>query len=118
MNDTQTPETTRGRWLGLVGDRVTITGTVKVATTVEVDSYTDTGTGYYPENKMLVIVGGTGVCGGVTAKMFGTGQTLWAAARGQHVTVTGTVKGHGEHDGVKQTQVTRAKVTVDQAAPQ
>lgn len=91
------------RYAGEVGAKVTVTGVVKTAMVVD---------GYMPgSSEMLVIVEGTGSDEGVTIKVKGTGKTLWDAERGQEVTVTGTVKRHGEYKGTPQTEVTRAKIT-------
>lgn len=89
------------RHAGEVDEKVTVTGTVTVATTVD----TRYGTA------RLVVVTGTGDDAGVTVKAFGSGKTLWEAAKGQDVTVTGTVSKHGEYDGLPQTELARAKVT-------
>lgn len=101
------------RWVGTPGskDKVTITGEVTVWTTFESDY------GYRPQTNALVVVTGTGEDEGVTAKMVGTGATLWECSRGDKVTVTGAVKDHGEYQGVKQTVLTRAKVVVVEKAP-
>lgn len=78
-----------------------VTGTVTVAMTLE---------GYYGPSR-LVVVEGTGDDAGVTVKMFGTGQGLWDADRGDQVTVYGTVKDREVYRDVKQTVLTRAKIT-------
>jgi hypothetical protein len=95
------------RWLGQEKDKVTATGTVKVAMPIEVENYATK----MPETKMLIIIEGTGEFTGVTFKIFGTGKTLWETERGQDVTVSGTVKKHSERDDIKQTELTRAKIT-------
>ena len=86
------------------------TGVVAVWTTFQ------TNYSYTPVTNALVIVEGTGDYEGVTFKIMGTGQTLWDCGRGDVVEVSGTIKGHGEYEGVKQTQLTRAKVVVTEAA--
>lgn len=88
------------------GAKVAVSGAVAVAVTVET---------MYGASR-LVVVEGTGEHEGVTVKMFGTGATLWEASRGDQVTVTGAVKDFEEYEGVPQTVLTRAKVTVEQAA--
>jgi hypothetical protein len=95
------------RWLGQVKDKVTVTGTVVVSTTF--DRYNEYK--YCDEVVALVIVEGTGEFAGVTLKLRGTGRTLYAAEQGATVVVTGTVKKHGEYEGIKQTEITRGKVT-------
>lgn len=107
---TQAAEQTRqdaARYYGTVGGKVVATGTVTVAARVEVATYT----GYSTEIKMLVIVEGTGEFAGVTFKLWGTGATLYTAERGQTVEVRGTIKDHDEYEGVKQTVITRGKIT-------
>lgn len=83
--------------LGAVDAKLTVTGTVKVATTVEVDSYS----GYGTERKRLVIV----EVDGSEVKFFSQAQWAWDAEKGQTLTLTGTVKRHGEYQGVKQTEL-------------
>lgn len=92
------------RWYGEEKQRIDATGTVKTAFSVEESNY---ATGM-PEHKMIVIIAGTGEFTGVTFKIKGTGATLWDVEKGQAVTVRGTVKRHGEYDGIKQTELTRA----------
>lgn len=95
------------RYLDAVaGDKITATGTVAVATTV------DTTYGM----SRLVVIEGTGDFEGVTFKMFGTGATLWETAKGDTVEVAGAVKGFEEYNDTPQTVLTRAKVKTLTAA--
>lgn len=97
------------RHYGAEGGKVAgATGIVKVAVTKEVDSYAGYGTDF----KRFVIIEGTGDYAGVTFKIFGTGKTLFDTERGDVVEVKGGIKSHGEHEGIKQTELTRATIKV------
>lgn len=75
------------RHLGNVGDRVTVTGTVKVAMDVEAEDFR-TG---HPTTKRFVIVT---TDDGVTLKMTGTADALYRIERDEAVTLTASVKAH------------------------
>lgn len=94
------------RYWGGEGEKVTGTGVVSVWMVLEGDY----------GSRVFMVVTGTDDFEGVTFKIVGTGKTLWATGRGDHVTVTGTVKGHDNYEGVKQTILTRTKVTVETKA--
>lgn len=94
------------RHWGSVGSKVAAPGKIVVQSTYE---------SQYGGGVLLIIEGGEGF-EGVTFKVSGSGQTLWAARRGDEVTVTGTVKEHGEYEGVAQTVLTRAKIVVTKEA--
>lgn len=95
------------RHYGAKGEKVTAaTGTVVVRATY------DATYGYQTRTGMLLVIEGTGEYAGVTFKVSGTGKTLWDAARGDEVEVSGTIKDHGEYEGVAQTILTRAKIKV------
>lgn len=89
------------KYLGETGDVVTVTGAVAANIPVE------TRYGW----TRLLIVEGTGEFTGVTLKLWSTAKAVREAERGDVVTVTGTVKTHEEYDGVKQTELGKAKVT-------
>jgi len=67
--------------------------------------------GYGVDYKPLVIIEGTAEFTGVTFKLRGTGATLRTAEKGQTVEVHGTIKAHEEYAGIKQTEITRGKIT-------
>jgi len=85
------------RWLGTVGAKLEVTGTVTTALSIA----TQFG------NTMLVVVE---TDDGSLVKTFGSGRTLWGAERGQHVRISGTVKAHETYDGNKQTALSRCKI--------
>lgn len=87
------------------GARPTVTGVITVAATFEASDYHGR-----PMSKRVVIVEGNGDFEGVTVKMMGTAQALWDAEKGEHVEVTGTVKGFDEYEGVPQTSMIRPKI--------
>lgn len=87
----------RGDYIGEVGRKITVTGTVRTATSVN---------GFTPRspNRALIVVDvGTAMVKIVTA-------AAWAhrVERGDQITVTGTVKAHTEWRGLWQTVLTRA----------
>lgn len=88
-------------YLGTLGDFVTVTGTVKSNISVE------TRYGF----TRLLIVEGTGEFTGVTIKAWGNSKPIREAVRGDAITINGTVKGHEEYDGTKQTELGKAKIT-------
>lgn len=95
---------------GEVGEKLTgLTGTVTVAKSFEVRSYS----GYGTDVKMFVVVT---LDNGQVVKTSGTGRSLYALNRGDTVTVGGTVKSHDEYEGQDQTVLTRAKITVTEQA--
>lgn len=87
-------------WIGSPGDKgVAVAGKVVVARTVD---------GYMPgtSSTLLVIDTPNG-----TAKTFTTAAWAWEVETGDDVSLTGTVKGHGEYEGRKETMMTRLKPT-------
>jgi hypothetical protein len=95
---------------GEVGQKLTgLNGTVEVATNFHVTGFR----GYGTESKRLVVIK---LDNGQVLKTFGTGRTLFAAARGDRVTVAGTVTGFDEHHGQVQTVLTRARLRLDTPA--
>jgi hypothetical protein len=90
------------------GAKVTVTGTVTVATSFERTAFN----GYSTEYVALVIVEGTDAFEGVTFKMMGQAKALREAERGQVVELTGTVKRFAEYQGVPQTELIRPKMKV------
>lgn len=82
-------------WIGEVGAKITVTGTVVTATTIE---------GYYGSQRLIVID-----CDGNMVKSFTTAAWSWDVERDDTVTVQGTVKARDTYEGVKQTTITRGK---------
>lgn len=92
------------------GEKVEASGTVVLAHTYEAMSYNGFGT----EAKRIVAVD----CGeGVTVKMFTAAAWSFAARKGDEVTIAGTVKSHGEWEGVKETTLTRPRLISSVPAP-
>lgn len=96
---------------GEPGQKLTgLTGTVTVATNVEVAGFR----GYGTDVKRLIVVT---LDSGQVIKAFGTGSTLFAANRGDRVTVSGTVKDLDSYRGQLQTVLTRTTLRVEATAP-
>uniref|UniRef100_A0A5Q5BSY3 Uncharacterized protein n=2 Tax=unclassified Mycobacterium TaxID=2642494 RepID=A0A5Q5BSY3_MYCSS len=83
-----------------------VAGTVEVAMNIEVTGFRGYGTGV----KRLVVVK---LDGGQVLKTFGAGASLYAVARGDRVTVSGTIAGFDDYRGQTQTVLTRTKLRVD-----
>src|SRR5690606_6203290 len=81
--------------IGTVGAKVTVTGTVSVATTIE---------GFYGAKRLVVLQTPQGV-----AKAFTQAAWAWDVQQGQEITLSGTVKDHEEWQGVAQTVLLRPK---------
>ncbi len=97
------------RHAGAVGETVTLTGTVRVAKSV------DSRFG----RSLLVIVAGDGNDAGVTVKAFTSAAAAWSIAkRDARVTVTGAVKALGRHEGVAETELTRIQIAAAGPAEQ
>ena len=90
-------------FVAAVGEKVDATGTVSVATSFEVPSYSGYGTDW----KALVVVT---LDDGHVVKTTGTGRSLFDAERGARVRIRGTVKVHSNYRGQDQTVLIRAKV--------
>lgn len=90
------------RHAGDLGELVEVTGVVEAATWV------DTRYGL----TRLVVVRGTGEHAGVTVKAFGKSKAMAAAEKGAAATLAGTVKENELRDGVAQTLLGRAKLTL------
>jgi hypothetical protein len=84
-------------YIGEVGEKITITGTVKVAKAI------DTQFGL----SRLLIVADTD---GNLIKAFTTAQFVWDLEAGDEVTLIATVKAHEVYEDVKQTVITRPKL--------
>lgn len=93
------------QFIGTVGEKVTITGTVTRLRPVE-GSF-----GYNPTTSMLVIVEN----GPAIVKMFTTAAWAWDVQQGDEVTIAGTIKAHEEYQGAKQTALVRPKL-IDRTA--
>jgi hypothetical protein len=85
-------------YVGVVGDKVTLTGTVRTA--LRVDGFTN----HSPDNVLLVLD-----CGTAVAKMVTAASWAYQIKAGDPLTVTGTVKAHAEWNGAKQTVLVRPK---------
>ncbi|WP_028707516.1 hypothetical protein [Propionicicella superfundia] len=100
----QARETTRREatatvdYAGTVGEKVTLTGTVRTA--MRVDGFT-----YRSPEQVLLVVD----CGTAVAKMTTASAWAYPLKVGDPLTVTGTVKAHTEWNGIKQTVLTRPK---------
>lgn len=84
--------------VGVVGDKITLTGTVH--NLIRVDGYT-----YHSPDSILLILD----CGTAVAKMTTAASWAYQVKVGDPLTVTGTVKAHSVWNGVKQTVLTRPK---------
>ena len=84
--------------VGVVGDKVTLTGVVRTA--LRVDGYT-----YHSPPSVLLIVD----CGTAVAKLTTAAAWAYPLKVGDPLTVTGTIKAHTEWNGIKQTVLSRPK---------
>ena len=84
--------------VGVVGDKITLAGTVRTA--IRVDGYT-----YHSPDSILIILD----CGTAVAKMTTAASWAYQVKVGDPLRVTGTVKAHTVWNGVKQTVLTRPK---------
>jgi hypothetical protein len=94
-------------YVGEVGAKVTVTGTVVVAYFLEAQNY-----GW--ASRTLFVVEGTGADEGATVKWVTSAAV--DMGRGDEVELTATVKAHEQYEGTPQTVVTRAKVKVKEGA--
>lgn len=85
-------------YAGTVGEKVTLTGTVRTATRVD-------GFRYRSPDQVLLVVD----CGTAVAKMTTAAAWAYPLKVGDSLTVIGTVKAHTEWNGIKQTVLTRPK---------
>lgn len=85
-------------YAGTVGEKVTLTGTVRTA--MRVDGFT-----YRSPDQVLLVVD----CGAAVAKMTTSAAWAYPLKVGDPISVTGTVKTHTEWNGIKQTVLTRPK---------
>lgn len=89
-------------FLGEVGDKITATGTVRVAKYISAPAYNRSAS-------MFVIVElGTGQ----VVKIFGSSASLFSLDRGYRVTITGKVKAHEAYNGQDQTVLSHAKAEI------
>lgn len=91
---------------GEIGEKVTLTGAVRAAT--RVNGFTP----HSPDRVLIVIDAGIAV-----AKLVTSARWAYAVERGDHITVTGTVKAHTEWRGTRQTVLFRATRTDTPADP-
>lgn len=96
------PTAAASRHAGQIGERVTVSGTV-VRATVK---------GQPGDEYMLVKVEGQGKDAGITLVTFSSGDAAWDRKEGELVTMTGTIKGRDEYQGVKSDKVNFARFTV------
>lgn len=85
-------------YAGTVGEKLTMSGTVRTAMRVEGYTY------HSPASALLVVD-----CGTAVAKMVTAAGWAYAVKVGDQLTVTGTVKQHADYNGTKQTVLTRPK---------
>ncbi len=85
-------------YAGTVGEKLTMSGTVRTAMRVEGYTY------HSPASALLVID-----CGTAVAKMVTAARWAHSVKVGDQLTVTGTIKQHAEYNGTKQTVLTRPK---------
>lgn len=90
------------RWVGEVGAKVTVAGTVVFTKVVE-SAY---------GSSVLVVVDADGD----KVTTFATAAWVWDAAKGDTVTLTGTVKSHETYEGEQRTVLTRTKCAEFDAA--
>lgn len=90
-------ETVEWKHLGNEGDKVTFTGTVTTALTVD-------GYAYNSTQRMIVVTGADFI-----VKMYTAAGWAYDVETGTEITLTGTVKKHDRYQGKPQTVVTRAK---------
>lgn len=86
-----------------VGEKVQITGTVAKAITYEAASYSGWGTDL---KRIIAVSAGDGV----TVKMFTQAGWAFSVGEGDEVTIAGTVKEHGEWEGVRETTIVRPQL--------
>lgn len=93
-------------YAGEVGEKVTLTGTVKQL--LHVDGFT----WHSPSRRMLIIDCGTSV-----AKMITGASWAYDVERGNRITLTGTVRKHEEWHGTPQTVIVRPKLITNHSTP-
>jgi hypothetical protein len=86
------------RWVGSVGERIEVAGTVVVAVTVD---------GWHPGSSQRLVVVESGT---TLAKVSTAARWADAVRRGDAVRLVGAVKAHVRWDGAEQTVLTRVKV--------
>jgi hypothetical protein len=84
-------------YLGTVGEKMTVTGTVKVAKAIDTE---------YGLSRLLIVADADGNL----VKAFTTAKFVWDVEVGDELTLTVTVKAHEVYEGVKQTVITRPKL--------
>lgn len=82
-------------WQGTIGTKLSVTGTVTAAKTIE---------SMYGNTRLIVISDGFN-----TYTTFTTAAWAWSTSTGDMVTVAGTVKAHDTYDGERRTVLTRTK---------
>ena len=93
------------RWLGSVGDKVEITGTIKTALTVD-------GYAYNTTQRLIVVDAGL-----TLAKLYTAASWAYNVNVGDTVTLSARVKAHDTWQDLQQTVLTRAK-RLDDPCPQ
>ena len=88
-------------FLGQVGEKVAVTGTVAVAKYIE-------GSWNRSSSIFLIVKADSGQ----VIKTFGSGASLFALDRGHRVELTGKVKGHETYQGQDQTVLSHVKATI------
>ena len=93
-------------YAGEVGEKVTLTGTIRQL--FHVDGFT----WHSPSRRMLIVDCGTSV-----AKMITGASWAYDVERGHHITLTGTVRKHEEWHGTPQTLIVRPKLITNHTTP-
>lgn len=94
-------EAARSEYAGTIGEKITLTGTITRLLPV-----TNTFHGIEVATMLVIVQADT-----ATAKMFTGAAWAWDVQQGDMVTITGTVKAHEDYHDVKQTVLTRPKLT-------
>lgn len=93
-------------YAGEVGEKVTLTGTVRQL--FHVDGFT----WHSPSRRMLIVDCRTSV-----AKVITGASWAYDVERGHHITITGTVRKHEDWHGTPQTVIVRPKLIADHSTP-
>lgn len=83
-------------WIGTVGEKITVEGTIIQAMTID---------GTYGSSRLVVVSVGQGD----RVKMFTSAGWAWDVDAGEAVQLAGTVKGHEEYQGRRETLLVRPK---------
>lgn len=104
--ETQAERNTVLGYAGEVGEKVTLTGTIRQL--FHVDGFT----WHSPSRRMLIVDCGTSV-----AKMITGASWAYDVDRGHQITITGTVRTHEDWHGTPQTLIVRPKLITNHSTP-